>query len=414
MGTIRQKRVFGAIQEGMKMTRILAVAMAIFVGGGGWCLASSTTNYSPNGLSVYNGMWNASSNNPAVSQVDASFQTLSSAQQTVALRELSGEAFPAEWGGVFCANQQFLNALERHRPGAQPFIALGEVPQGPRAPAPAAPADHGIAIWAQGLATWADQDNDKQKGNSLLGYESDGQGFIVGADKTLDRWVFGVSTGGIWTDVDSNDIEAETDVGAFHIGPYASFNMKRLSIDAGLVYSASDIDTSRHITFLSRTATADTDADTWAGYLNAGYAFSCQRFTLTPTTGLTYTWTGIDGYKESGAGGANLRVREEDMDSCILRTGLNVAYSLNDRVTFTGVTAWNHNFVDSAPMLHARFSGGSWFDVTGLKPDTDTLTFGAGCVGKLTDSLQAFANYDYTLGDEYGQHDLTVGIRFNF
>lgn len=400
------------------LKRLLAVAVAVcFFGANVWAATttSSTSSMTTTQTATYNALSSASSNT-AVSSVLTSLSNLPSSQQGTALTQLSGVTTANSVPGVQAGTQVYQaqvqgRAQEIRTGGGQYATANMDMPEGAAGPAKQ---NLGLGVWAQGIFAWEDQDNDAQEGEIKLGYDSDTAGFVVGIDKALDRWVVGVSTGCTWTDVDTNDVPSETDIFAWQIGPYVSFNEKKWYVDAGFTYSDGDIDTKRKIEFLGVTADGDTDSDTWSFYVGGGYTFAFGKFTLTPTANLSYSTTDIDSYTEKNAGGANLHIDETDSDSTVLRIGIRPAYQFNKRFSVNGTASWNHDFSVDRPKTHANFIGGAQFETTGLKPEDWSYTLGIGCVGKITDTINAFANYDFTGSDDLDSHNLSIGIRFDF
>lgn len=369
----------------------------------------STSGTGSNGTSTVTALF--SSTNTAVVAVQNSLAALPAAQQKQAILELSGEGISNAVGGGIGAAGTFAGGMAGHV--GEVRAAMASMPEGAAGPS-TANAGMGLGVWARGLASWVDQDNMTQNSANRLGYESDTQGFIIGVDKAIDQWIFGVSTGCTWTDVDTNDIDSDTDVFAWQVGPYISFATKTWYVDAGFNYADSDIDSERRIAFLGRTAKGDTDSDTYNSYLNAGYNFVFGQTTVTPFGGMQYVYSDMDGYKETGAAGANLEIGDEDTDSFTTTLGVRGAYAFNQKFSVNASAAWNHEYVDDTPTVNARFTGGNWFEVEGLKPDNDSWTFGVGCTGQINDAISAFVNYDYTTKDEFDNHNVTAGVRFDF
>lgn len=285
--------------------------------------------------------------------------------------------------------------------------AMKSAPIGPAGPTAAAM--DGIGVWADTYGTWGDQDERDGK----MGYEYDTYGGVVGIDKTFGNALVGLSFGYSETDVDADHF-SESDIDTYNLGIYGTYTMGSLWFDGGFSYAWGDIENDRKVQFLNRTASSDTESDTWTLYGGLGYDFVTGNWTLTPNLMLKYSDYDQDDYTEKGAAGANLHVNDFSQDSFTSSLGLDVAYQIKQNLKAKFRAAWVHEYCDNQSTIKANFANAQTFKTEGLDPADDSGIFGIGIEGEVSQGITAYLDYDYELKDDFNAHNVTAGMRFDF
>lgn len=116
----------------------------------------------------------------------------------------------------------------------------------------------------------------------------------------------------------------ETEVKTTALSGFVSFGLgdSGLTVDAMAGYGWSSIDTTRHLTSLARTAMGSPDGTVWSGALRATQSFAAgNNSRLIPYFLADIQKAEADAYSETGAGAANLVVKDREMWGSALEAG---------------------------------------------------------------------------------------------
>ena len=99
----------------------------------------------------------------------------------------------------------------------------------------------------------------------------------------------------------------------------------------GRLFAYNTYDTSRQIAIgpLSYTPIADFNGQEYSGYIEGGYTFNIQKFSLTPLPSFEYAHLHIADYTETGAGVLDLKSDSQDYDVAQTGVGFKLDYPLN-------------------------------------------------------------------------------------
>ncbi len=167
-------------------------------------------------------------------------------------------------------------------------------------------------------------------------------------------------------------------------------------------------------------ANADYDSDQIALKGKLGRTFNYNpRVFLTPYAELHYINLDMDGYTESGAGTANLRVGSERVEALESSLGLSVHMQLETargtKVIPEGHIAWRHEFLNDEHSATSTFTGGgAAFSTSGLDPSDDSLNIGASLAIYGDNNVDIKVAYDYETKSEYDGHSGMVIARYSF
>ena len=134
-------------------------------------------------------------------------------------------------------------------------------------------------------------------------------------------------------------------------------------------------------------ATGNAEGSNSSAQVTLGYDIAVRRFTIGPTVMVTTQNVTVNGFDESGAGAANLRIHEQKRRSEVWSLGLRAAYDLGGWTPWVRVTADkerrdDQRFVTATPMTMAAI--GSSYDIPALNYDTKFYTVAAGINGWIT------------------------------
>ena len=150
-----------------------------------------------------------------------------------------------------------------------------------------------------------------------------------------------------------------------------------------------------------------------------GYAFSRGPLTVTPFGRLEYIHLDIDSYNETGAGGLNLTIRSQDIDSLQSALGAQISYAISTPVAVLVPQVrgeWRHEFEDDSRSVTARYTSdpfNTFFTIPTDDPDRDFFAVGVGLSAVFARGIGAFVRYETILGlRDFSHHDVRVGVRF--
>ena len=175
---------------------------------------------------------------------------------------------------------------------------------------------------------------DKEQTQNQAGFDFNTIGVTTGVDyRFRDNFVVGAAVGysQIKTDFDhsAGHLDIDTWNGSL-FGTY--FSTDKFYVDAALNYGDSGYDSVRRIVYtdvggtVDRTAKSDTDGMETSASLSAGYDFTHGAWTFGPHVGSDYYNVDVDEFRETGAGGLNMVVGDQNAQSFTLNAGGHLSY----------------------------------------------------------------------------------------
>ncbi len=183
---------------------------------------------------------------------------------------------------------------------------------------------------------------------------------------------------------------------------------------------------------VSTTATGEPGANGYAFSFGSGYDGQYQKWSYSPFLRVDYRKLDVDGYTETGAGGLNLKVDGQDVNSLILALGGQVAYAISAPfgVVLPRFRAeYNHEFENDAVLLRAQYFApidpsnnltatgldNPVFEATTDQPDRDFFIIGGGISAVFQRNVQAFIDFESVIGySTVTNNILTTGVRVEF
>jgi outer membrane autotransporter protein len=278
----------------------------------------------------------------------------------------------------------------------------------------------GPGAWISGYGFGGEVDGD---GNAAP-FDHRFGGVVGGVDHRFSAdTIVGVAVGYSHGELDHEDGADTGEIDTVRASLYAVHRPEalagRLVLDGALGFGVSDYETERRIAFagLDRTAKADGEGHELAARLGASHRWDWAGYEIAPRADLAYVHLERDGFDEHGAGAADLRVDDRDIDS--LQTRLGVALGrrfVSDRGTAWTPAAslgWRHEFGDTDRHITASFAGvpGRTFRVEGAEAARDALEIGLGLSVVTPAGTSWFVSYTADLADDETAHGFQAGLR---
>ncbi len=297
-------------------------------------------------------------------------------------------------------------------------------------PAPEAP----VALWETAGTQWglfvdgngifSTMDNIGSLGN----YNSQGGGVNVGLSY---RWNESLTTG---VYVGYQGLQAEYDNGsrlidnAVRFGLFGSWGKEwgpgEVYVNAlvGGAYHGYDIDRKIQFGTINRMAQSKPGAWEFDAALATGYNFEAGGFVFGPVTSLQYTYLGVGGTTETGAGSLNLDIDPYNSSSLLYSLGGQVAYPIEVTKDFSVTpmifASWQHEFLQNSYNINSAFVGGgpaAPFSYATEEPLRDFLYAGAGIGWEWGDRWEGYVSYSASAGNpQVISHNIFLGVGVKF
>jgi len=281
-----------------------------------------------------------------------------------------------------------------------------------------------LGVWGQVFGQHASQ----SKRDNIAGYSANTYGFVGGidTDHLFDNATIGLAVSYGNSAIKSKDANStRTDINSYQIGLYGDYNLPHnYFISGSVAYGYNDIQSVRRDVggIAGLTATGDYSADQYTAHIETGKDFLIKPLgapTITPTIGATYTHLSPDSYTETGAGGANLTVETDTIESLELGLGIQSKWDINQTdgsILSPSVHAgYRYDIIGDTIQSTSNFTGGgASFNTQGADPARGTATIGAGLQYKATSNWTLSAGYDFEIKDDYTAHAGVVRAGYNF
>jgi outer membrane autotransporter protein len=264
--------------------------------------------------------------------------------------------------------------------------------------------------------------------NNLGQYNSQGGGVSTGVSY---RWNRNLSTG---VYVGYQGLQAEYDNGsrlidnAVRFGGFGSWGEKwgpgevYINSIVGGAYHGYNVDRRIQFGTIDRTAQGSPGAWEFDAALATGYNFQAGGFVFGPVTSLQYTYLGVQGFTETGAGSLNLDVDPYNSSSLLYSLGGQVAYPIEATkdLTLTPIVfaSWQHEFLQNSYNINSAFVGGgpaAPFSYETEEPLRDFLYAGAGISWAWGERWEGYVSYSASAGNpQLISHNIYLGVGVNF
>lgn len=135
------------------------------------------------------------------------------------------------------------------------------------------------------------------------------------------------------------------------------------------------------------TARGDAEGSNSSAQVTLGYDFALRRLTIGPTVSVTTQNVDVNGFDESGAMAANLRIHGQKRRSEVWSGGIRASYNLGNWTPWLRVTADKERrdddrHVSATPLTMLAI--GSTYDIPAIRTDTNFTTVALGVNGMIT------------------------------
>lgn len=244
-------------------------------------------------------------------------------------------------------------------------------------------------------------------------YESDGAyfgarrslyGVTVGAERDVrDELKLGVAVAASESHYESDQSDDRGENGSLQAHLYGVWRdpdrLGGLRLGAAMGVGAAAFEADRSIAFASRQAHSEHDGLIFDAMLHGGYDWTRSHWIFGPAFGLSWVRLHEDGFRESGAGSADLDIRSRDSDSFQGVLGGRLAREVKwSRAVLEPElrAAWLHEFSRDTGDLKATLAGGGDFVTPGRDLAPDSLILGVGLAVRLSQASLASLRYDYS------------------
>jgi len=309
-----------------------------------------------------------------------------------------------ELSGATLANLRHTNQIIRARQNGDKGLSSGNGTPG------------GKNFWGKAFGSMAEQDDN----HGAFGYDADTYGLMFGVDTELGaKAKLGAALAYSTTDVNGETIaDQDADITSYQAALYGSVKLSEVNeLGWQVGFGMHDNEVERTIPFMG--VTAEGDYDSWS--VNAGvdadhqFALS-EKTTLTPSVRLDYARVEADSYHETGAGGLNLDVDDENVDELVLGVDAELAHNLNENMMLTANAGAGYDFLADEGSLTAAYAGapGAAFKTTGVDPSHWLYRGGVGMTVGGEDSMQVTVRADLEGREDYTNKSVSIKINVPF
>jgi len=274
---------------------------------------------------------------------------------------------------------------------------------------------------------------DRDANDANNGYDFDSTLITVGADyRVRDNFFLGGAFGYANADVDFAD-GGGLDFDSYRGSLYSTFfAADSYYLDGLITYGTTDYDSDRRIRYadaggtIDRTATGSTDGTMFTIGFGTGFDFNRGPFTFGPNLGAYYYDVDVDAYTESGAGGLNLNIGDQNAKSLTVNAGGHASWVINTKWGVLIPNArfdWVHEFEDSVEEVSIRFAADPFINdptnpsspitVRSEQPDENYFVWSVGASAQFVRGFSGFVTYQATEGfNDLKLNEVSFGMRY--
>lgn len=278
-------------------------------------------------------------------------------------------------------------------------------------------------FFINGNIDWGNKDRSRNED----GFDFRTLGITAGIDYMLTDGLvlgFALGYGNSTVDIDANggDLDADAWTATLYGTYYAT---EHLYLEGSASYGWASYDQTRNIRYSllgdGRTAKADFDGDQLGLMIGAGYDFVRGRHIIDLYGRLRWIEATIDGYRERGANGLDLRIDSQNANSFRSILGAQYQTSISTAKAILVPQAWlewSHEFEAGDDELSGHFVHDPAripFALATDNLDSDFFRFGLGLGAQFANGRTAYITYEAALGmNNYREQSVNAGVRLAF
>lgn len=248
-------------------------------------------------------------------------------------------------------------------------------------------------------------------------YDTKSGGVFLGGDgNIMDNLRLGAMTGWGHSSLSGNRTDSSADVDSYHFGIYGGTDLGGLSLKAGAVYSYSQIDTKRSVSFggFSDSLKAKYDAGLTEVFGEASHDFKVSEgITFSPFANVTYAILDTDNFSETG-GAAALSSQDATSRTTFTTVGLRASGEFDTGLSWNAMTGWQHSFGDLTPESQMAFSSGTSFSVSGAPISRDAAKVSLGFGVKISERADLGISYNGSFAKDASENSIRSDFKLRF
>ncbi len=267
--------------------------------------------------------------------------------------------------------------------------------------------------WVRGFGIFLQQDNQ----GIANGFNARTGGFLAGYDRRVQpNLLLGLAVGYSHSDIDGYNASGTAGVHTPRIELYGASQWRDIALDANLGFAVNKVESDRVASLAGSVAHGSYDERELSGSVQASRKLKADGFNIRPKAGVEYIHLFQDGYTETGSP-FGFAIQDTETDSLRPFIGADVTrlYKVGRTLVQPELRfAYRYEVLD---VNHHRFGTllGSSFNLLGVQQARHTLDFGGGATAKISNELDAFADYgaEFNIGSGWEQ-TLTAGLKYSF
>ncbi len=277
---------------------------------------------------------------------------------------------------------------------------------------------HGVHMWMQSFGDWANQ----SERAGFFGYRADTYGMTAGVDNEnlIDNGTLGVAVSYGRTNVNAKTgSTASTDVDSYQLSLYGNRQLGAKGFLRGMLGYGFNTNKTDREPVANTFAKGSYNADQFTAKGTYGYNYRYRGMLLTPDISLMWAHYSAAGYKESGAGAADLTVGSSAVDlvqgGIGLQTGWKFSRSNGDVLKPEVHVKYFYDFSGEALTMTAQLAanGASW-TATGPEPARSTYDIGGTVHMFRSNNWNFSAGYDFRYKSNYTENAFMIRAEYRF
>lgn len=271
-----------------------------------------------------------------------------------------------------------------------------------------------MGVWLKAFGS----DSTMDTHDSIVGYEANVHGVLIGVDQTIDNSVmFGLAMSFADVDVNgSSNAKSETNINQYQGTLYGALLLDSFFINGSVAYARSENHTER-IGFGGKIS-GDYNTETTSASLGAGVPIDMGSFAVTPQISTSYSRVVPDSYTENGIGSLNVNTASVDLFGVKagIVTNAKTQFEKSALVSKLRLFADWDIAKDQTEVSSSWVSTGTPLAVTvGPEPAALGGVFGAGIDYATNDGVYILSlDYDLGVKSDFVSHAASVKFRMNF
>jgi uncharacterized protein with beta-barrel porin domain len=267
--------------------------------------------------------------------------------------------------------------------------------------------------WFEGFGDFLRQSNT----DHLQGYRSNVGGFNLGVDQQLNRHlILGVSFGGAYADMKTNDLSQWGNVEQYLFSIYGSRSWDDWTFSFSGGYAYSDYDLTRHPGNVE--IRSEHNGDQYFASFELARKMRFAKYDLTPFYALDFIRLEEEGYDERDAFNTVVSsIDAQNSDSYLQTIGVKFGRSRRWHgwiVNPTVTAGWVHDYGSGNVYTTAQYAGGSKFTIKGAAINKNRGLIGANLNIATSPNLTIYGGYNGEFAGRFQVQSVQAGLNYMF